>query len=182
MNSQSAIVFLKIELIIKSGCHLFLMKCYLCDLLWLCSWDSLQWLLSCIGSAVFVYGVCQSVRQMIWMMQTGQKPWSCKISWPLLLVFLPSVYRIFKEVTSLLEIGNDRGWHHHQNRGGETYLLILAIWLCGFFCWGPSATTGSEIWFRFTTMPFPPRNCMHAVLNHNLKSKWVESAFHYTRA
>lgn len=47
--------------------------------------------------------------------------------------FYPLCVTFFKEVTSLVRIGNDRGWHHHWNRGGEKYLLILAIWMCVFF-------------------------------------------------
>lgn len=94
--------------------------------------------------------------------------------------YLPCV-SVLKEVISFVGIGNDRGWHHHWNSGSEKYFLILAIWLV-FFPWGPSASTGSEILFRCITVPFHSRNCINAVLNHSLKSKWVESAFHYTTA
>lgn len=45
--------------------------------------------------------------------------------------YLPCV-TFFKEVTSLVRIGTDRGWHHHWNRDGEKYLLILAVWPCVF--------------------------------------------------
>lgn len=99
-------------------------------------------------------------------------------------IFISHVFQFLKRLLVSLELAMT-GWHHHQNSGGEKYLLILAIWLCGFlffFSWGPPASTGSEILFRCITMPFHSRNCINAVLNHSLKSKWVESAFHYTRA
>lgn len=75
--------------------------------------------------------------------------------------YLPCV-TFFKEVTSLARIGTDRGWKI------SAYFSYLTM--C-FFSQGPSAATGSEIWFRCTALPFHPQNCINAALNHNLKSK-----------